>query len=127
VPRQGFDPDEPAGPDEPTGDPDVVNNVGASRYEVRSHGELAGFLRYRVVRDRRHGERVLFIHTEIDPRFEGEGLGAKLVKAALGDARRRHEALTPICPFVVEYIRRHPEYLDLVDERRRGTVEPSEP
>ena len=121
MPRQGIDPDEPAGPTEPTDDPDVLNNLGASRYEVRSGGELAGYLRYRVLRER-HGNRVLFIHTEIDPRFEGEGLGGKLVKAALEDARRRAEVLTPICPFVVQYLRHHPEYLDLVDDRRRRTV-----
>jgi predicted GNAT family acetyltransferase len=101
----------------PTDDVDVVNDTDASRYEISVDGALAGFLRYRRLPD-----RTVFIHTEIDTAYEGHGLGVRLVRAALDDLRRRGEQLSPICPFVVEYLRRHPDYLDLVDERRRSVV-----
>jgi uncharacterized protein len=101
----------------PTSDPDVVNNVDGNRWEIWSDGRRAGFLRYRTLPD-----RVAMIHTEIDPAFEGRGFGGRLVKAALDDVRGHGGQVSPICPFVVEYIRRHPDYLDLVDDRRKSTV-----
>jgi predicted GNAT family acetyltransferase len=37
-----------------------------------------------------------------------------LVEAALTDIRVRGLRVVPLCPFVAGYIRRHPEYADLV-------------
>lgn len=85
------------------------------RYEVRADGELAGFAQYRA----KPGQ-IAFTHTEIDDRFEGQGLAGKLVASALDDARRRGLAVLPFCPFVKGYIERHREYLDLVPEDRRS-------
>ncbi len=99
----------------PTGDPDVVDDHDAHRYEIRSASQLAGFAVYESV-----GDRLAFTHTEIDPAFEGQGLGGRLIEAALDDLRRRRVEAVPICPFVVDYVRRHPEYLDLVAEEHRG-------
>ncbi len=101
----------------PTADPDVVDDEDARRYEIRVGTRLAGFLRYRVV-----GDRLVFIHTEVDADFAGQGIGGRLGKAALDDVRRRGRVISPVCPFVIDYLQRHPEDLDLVDDRRRSTV-----
>jgi uncharacterized protein len=95
---------------------EVVDNANESRYEVRVDGELAGFAQYR-----QRPAALAFVHTEIDDRFEGQGLGGKLVSHALDDARKRSLAVLPICPFVRSYIERHPEYLDLVPEEKRSS------
>lgn len=59
-------------------------------------------------------------HTEVDPAFEGQGVGSQLAKAALDDVRARGLELVPRCPFIAAYIRRHSEdYLDLVAEPLR--------
>ena len=92
----------------------VSDNSSEDRYEVSSDGELAGFAIYR----RRPGI-IAFVHTEIDDRFEREGLGTRLVHDALDDARRESLAVLPFCPFVNGYIKRHPEYRDLVPEDYR--------
>lgn len=97
---------------------EVIDNASESRYEVRVDGELAGFSQYR-----QRPAGLAFIHTEIDDRFEGQGLGGKLVSFALDDARSRGLAVLPFCPFVKGYIDRHPEYLDLVPEERRHDFE----
>lgn len=94
----------------------VADNPNESRYEVRVDDELAGFAQYRP-----RPAGLAFIHTEIDDRFEGQGLGGKLVSHALDDARSRGLAVLPICPFVRSYIERHPEYLDLVPEEKRSS------
>ena len=62
----------------------VVDNSAEHRYEIRAGDELAGFIEYRA----RPG-LIAMIHTEVDDRFEGQGIGSKLVAGALGDARER--------------------------------------
>ena len=74
---------------------EVADNPEERRYEIRVGGELAGFTQYR-----QQPSDLAFIHTEIDDRFEGQGLGGKLVAFALDDARSRGLAVLPICPFV---------------------------
>ena len=87
----------------------IIDNPDQHRYEIRVDGELAGFVQYR-----RRPELIAFIHTEIDQRFEGQGLGSKLIAAALDEARGAGIAVLPFCPFVNGYIERHPEYASLV-------------
>jgi len=87
----------------------VTDHPDQLRYEIEVDGEVAGFLLYRVepgVLD--------LVHTDVDPKWEGKGVGSTLVKEALDDVRARGLKMRPICPFVRAYIRRHPEYADLV-------------
>jgi predicted GNAT family acetyltransferase len=56
----------------------------------------------------------VLVHTEVEPRAEGTGLGSQLVTEALDDIRARGLRVVPLCPFVAAYIRRHPDYADLV-------------
>jgi predicted GNAT family acetyltransferase len=92
----------------------IADNVDGRRYEIRSDGELAGFLTYRL-----HPGLIELVHTEIDEEFEGRGLGSQLISFALQDARERGLAVLPFCPFVNDYMQRHPQYVDLVPEERR--------
>jgi predicted GNAT family acetyltransferase len=94
---------------------EVRDERAAERYAITVGGEPAGFAQYR---DR--GPALAFVHTEIDDRFEGQGLGGRLVSAALDDVRSRGLAVLPLCPFVRGYIARHHEYLDLVPETQRA-------
>lgn len=96
----------------------VVDNPDESRYEIRVDDELAGFSQYRP-----RPQALAFIHTEVDDRFEGQGLAGRLISFALDDARERGLAVLPFCPFVKGYIERHPEYLDLVPEEKRPSFD----
>jgi uncharacterized protein len=87
----------------------VIDHPEQERYEIRAGDELAGFAQYRP-----GAGRIAFIHTEVDDRFEGQGLGSRLIAFALDDARARGLEVLPFCPFVRGYIQRHPEYADLV-------------
>jgi predicted GNAT family acetyltransferase len=55
--------------------------------------------------------------------MEGQGIAGRLVKAALDDARSQRLTVVPICRFVAAYIRRHPEYRDMVFPDFRHLVE----
>jgi predicted GNAT family acetyltransferase len=93
----------------------IADNSEQQRYEVSVDGEVAGFARYK-----RGSDQIAFTHTEIDDRFEGQGLGSKLISFALDEAREHELAVLPFCPFVKTYIQRHREYVGLVPAERRA-------
>ncbi len=100
-----------------TGSDTTVRDLPAEhRYEITVAGRRAGFAAYV---DRPGGEgggqRRVFTHTEIDPNFEGQGLGGVLVKGALDAVRASGRRVVPVCPFVSAYLKRHAEYEELVD------------
>lgn len=91
----------------------VVSDVPeASRYEARIDDRLVGFVEYRRMR-----HSVTLIHTEVLPEAEGRGVGSRLARAALDDARARGLRVRVLCPFITAYARRHPEYADMVGPR----------
>ncbi|QFZ19373.1 GNAT family N-acetyltransferase [Saccharothrix syringae] len=59
-------------------------------------------------------ELIVFTHTEVDPAFEGRGVGSALARAALDQAREWGLRVLPQCPFIKGYIERHREYVDIV-------------
>jgi uncharacterized protein len=94
----------------------VVNDPDRERYVVTADGAEAGFAQYRE-----RPALIAFTHTEVDPTYEGQGLGSTLIRAALDDARARGLSVLPFCPFVNAYISRHPdEYADLVPDAFRA-------
>ena len=87
----------------------VRDAADASRYEARIGDRLAGAAYYE-----RDGSVVVFLHTEVDPAFEGKGVGGRLVQGALDDVRRQGAGVIARCPFVRAWLERHPDYHDLV-------------
>ena len=87
----------------------VTDHPEAGRYEITADGERVGFVTYRLS----PGE-ITFLHAEVDPAREGNGLGSQLVAGALDDARARGLKVRPVCPFVAAYIERHPDTQDLL-------------
>jgi uncharacterized protein len=98
--------------------PVVTDVVDQHRFEVRLDGALAGFAVYH-----RRGGRIYLVHTEIDPAFEGKGLGSVLAKAVLDTERTLGEPVVPLCPFMRGYIDRHPDYADVVDADMLATID----
>jgi predicted GNAT family acetyltransferase len=52
-------------------------------------------------------------HTGVPSEFGGRGVAAKLVNAAIADARAEGFKIEPICSYVEAQFRRHPEWADL--------------
>ena len=87
----------------------VTDNPEAARYEIRLDGDRVGFVTYRLAPG-----AITYLHAEVDPSHEGQGIGSRLVRETLDDARARGLAVYPACPFVAEFIKRHAQYADLV-------------
>ena len=89
----------------------ITDRHDRRRYEVAVDDELAGVLTYRV--DGAAGV-ITHVHTETNSAYGGRGLGSRLVRFALDDARARGLTVRPQCPFMLSFIQDHPEYSDLV-------------
>jgi uncharacterized protein len=95
--------------------PVITDAAERGRYEAHLDGELAGVLEYIIKRG-----RIALIHTEVRPAHEGRGIGSTLVRFALDDARRRGLRVIVTCPYVQDYLTRHPEDDDIVVGRVRA-------
>ncbi len=94
-------------------EPEIVDVPTHHRFEARVGDTVAGFAEYRdherdgaIVRD--------FPHTVVEAEYGGRGIAGKLTRTALDDARQRDMTVIPSCSFVDAFIRKHPEYADLV-------------
>ena len=94
----------------------VENNPAAQRYQAQI-GQYLAIAAYRL-----NGNTITFTHTQVPKELEGHGIANKLAHTALDDARARQLTVVPLCPFIASYIRRHQEYLALVDPAHRERV-----
>ena len=86
----------------------IRDNPALSRFEMDTPAGVA-FARYR-----KQGDILIIPHTEVPPAIEGQGYGSRLVRAVLEHVRAQGLRVIPACPFVRAYVRRHPEFSDLV-------------
>lgn len=64
-------------------------------FVAQSDSKKAGEMTYSKA-----GETMFIIdHTEVEPEFSGQGVGKKLVLAAVDFARENHLKILPLCPF----------------------------
>jgi predicted GNAT family acetyltransferase len=99
-------------PTRPVEEIQVVDIADRRRYEARIGERVLGFVTYKLDPA---VDRITLVHTEVLPDAEGMGVGSRLARGALEDARARGLKVTVVCPFITAYLRRHPgEYEDLV-------------
>ena len=81
------------------------------------HG--TGELRFNII-----GSQIILEHTEVAPALRGRGVAGALAKAALEYARDNELTVIPVCPFVIAYLGRHPEYQTLLHQSQRPDAPP---
>ena len=82
--------------------------VISGRLEIEREGHVA-YLEYTLA-----GKILQLIHSEVPIALRGQGLGSELAQAAMDWAREQGLKVDVICPSVAEYLKKHPEYADLV-------------
>ena len=93
----------------------VADNPEQNQFEGRLDGRVVAHSEYELAPG-----VITFVHTEVDPAFEGRGLGGALASNALDDVRARGLQVVARCPFIAAYIRRHREYRDLLVRTKLG-------
>lgn len=68
-------------------------NKGA--FIATEDGAKAGEMTYSKAGD----DKIIIDHTEVDPAFGGQGVGKKMVLAAVDFARENNIKILPLCPF----------------------------
>jgi hypothetical protein len=87
----------------------VQENAARHRFEVLVDGEVIGFAQYRA-----DGDRLVLLHTEVDPAHRGGGVARQLAEQTLTALRDSGRSIVPQCSFFARYLREHPEYADVV-------------
>jgi uncharacterized protein len=85
----------------------VRDNKALSRFELDVEGAVA-FANYRLT-----PSTVIITHTETPRGLRGRGIASKLVQGALEQIRADGLKVVAGCGFVVDYLRKHPEFADL--------------
>ena len=83
--------------------PVVVDNRKASQFELLVDGQTA-FLAYK-----RSPASLVLVHTEVPPSLRGRHLADALAQAALDAAHAEGLQIVAVCPFIKEYMRKHPQ------------------
>ncbi|NEM97727.1 GNAT family N-acetyltransferase [Pontibacter burrus] len=94
-------------------DIEVKDNPAQSRFETTIDGHTA-MIEYKL-----QPGVITVLHTEVPKELEGRGIAGTMTKFALEHIRAKGLALIPLCPYMRAYLKKHPEYNDLV---RDGTV-----
>jgi predicted GNAT family acetyltransferase len=87
---------------------EVTDNTERRRFELVENG-LTAFADYRL-----HGGVMVLPHVEAPMPLRGTGAAGRLMAGLLEQVRARGLKVMPTCAYAAAYIRRHPQYGDLV-------------
>ena len=88
----------------------LVNNEANHRFEMKV-GDYIAFIEYKQTLN-----KITLIHTEVSPELEGKGAATAIIEKTLDYIEKNNFKLIPLCPLVVAYIKRHPDWKRIVDE-----------
>lgn len=83
-------------------------NEATSQFELNTPEGLA-LIAYEM-----EGNKMSILHTEVPEALEGRGLASDLAKFALDYARQKQLKVKVYCEFVQVYLKKHPQYQDLI-------------
>ncbi|MCW3465530.1 GNAT family N-acetyltransferase [Chitinophaga nivalis] len=86
----------------------IRNNTDLQQFETTVEGHTA-LIAYELFPG-----GIAYVHTEVPEALEGRGIAGQLAKYVLEYARENHLKVKPLCPYVNAYMKRHPEYNDLL-------------
>ena len=84
------------------------DNEARHRFELEIDGAIA-FVSYR-----KSPGSITLEHTVVPPELGGKGIGSKIARATLDAVRAQGRKLTVECEFIQGFMKKHPEYNDLL-------------
>lgn len=86
------------------------------RYQLKVEGGVAEAL-YNPV-----AGGVLVTEVHVPRALEGQGVGGRLAAAVVDDVKARGLVLLPVCPFLANWLRKHPEHAGVVHPDYRASL-----
>jgi predicted GNAT family acetyltransferase/uncharacterized Fe-S cluster protein YjdI len=87
---------------------DIYDNEDKKQYELKIDSRIAKIEYIKA------SGKIFLTHTEVPKELERRGLASRMVLFALEDIKENGLTLVPLCPFVAGYIKKHPEWRELV-------------
>lgn len=88
----------------------INDNEQEQRFETPVNDGMA-FIAYRW-----QNGKLALMHTEVPGEAEGQGIAGSLAKFAFETAKQQQRKILIYCPYLSTYIKRHPEYNDVVEK-----------
>jgi uncharacterized protein len=82
----------------------LIDDKNGGQFELRVDGHLA------KIEYRQKANKIYLMHTEVEKELEGRGVGTAIVEKALEYIEHNKWEVVPYCPFVIAYLKRHPEW-----------------
>lgn len=89
----------------------LTKNESKKRFEIEVDGYFA-FINYGET-----DNQIALVHTEADPELAGTGAAAAVVEKTLEFIKESGKKLLPFCPYVFAFIKKHPEWKIIVEEK----------
>jgi len=92
----------------------LVKNDEKKRFEINIGGH------YAFINFGEFGNQIALVHTETNLELAGKGAATAVVEKTLHYIKDHIKSLMPFCPYVFAYIKRHPEWKDIVNKKFHG-------
>lgn len=79
------------------------------QFEANDNEKRAGIMTYS-----RHEDRIVLEHTEVDPEYQGKGVGKKLVQKSAEFARENNLKIVPECNYAKKVLEKSSDYDDVL-------------
>lgn len=89
----------------------LIKNADKNRFELITDSYTT-FIEFKE-----RGEKIWLIHTEAPEELKGKGSATAIVEKTLVYLEENGYKMVPLCPFVGAYLKRHPEWLRIVDKQ----------
>lgn len=86
----------------------IKENTEKKRFEAEVENRMA------LIEYIRAEDKMYLTHTEVPTELEGKGIASSMAKQVLQQIKDENLKLVPLCPFIASYIKRHPEWKEIL-------------
>ena len=97
-------------------DPEIRDEREAKRYALEVDGQTS-VVTYNLIEG-----GLMVTETLVPEALEGRGIASRLARHVLADVKARGLVILPVCPFFAGYLKKHPEWAEIVHPTYRVTL-----
>lgn len=91
---------------------EVIHNPDENRFEALVDGYPS---KLDYIQD---GKNFVITHVGVYPQLRGQGVAGRIVEVSLKYAKENSLRVIPMCSYAAAFMRRHPEYAELMNQDR---------